>query len=300
MVVSMLFLLVLFVGVVANVGQAVNRRIALQLVADTGAYSGATQMGVIMNSMAAKNGAIQDLWRALTWVSAGLFGVSFTLGECISSEAVALAWEIGQPVLYNAIRLLNMTGRLRAVNTATHQADWNAQDLFPGETLEYFTDFDAMARAPELMIKPSGFELLGPIEDVGTGQSLDWTALNGDTQDNPEWACCSCCFYCDTVSASTSSGFWWKREKDADPSYFVFVARAPAVPAVAFDWFFRPIADGAIPEMTAMAAAKAVGGNLEKADNSYIVKMLPMKQFMYSDYILDTKFSPPRLQHVVH
>ena len=37
--------MLMFVAVVANVGQAVNRRIALQIVADAGAYTGASIMG---------------------------------------------------------------------------------------------------------------------------------------------------------------------------------------------------------------------------------------------------------------
>ncbi|MBI1874756.1 MAG: Tad domain-containing protein [Acidobacteria bacterium] len=52
MVVTMLFLLMLFVGVVVDVGQAVNRRIALQIVADTGAYTGASVMAVGLNQIA--------------------------------------------------------------------------------------------------------------------------------------------------------------------------------------------------------------------------------------------------------
>ena len=41
LIITMLWLFVLFVGMVAVVGQAVNRRIALQIVADSGAYTGA-------------------------------------------------------------------------------------------------------------------------------------------------------------------------------------------------------------------------------------------------------------------
>ena len=67
MVVVLLWVLILFVALVANVGQAVNRRIALQVVADSGAYSGASKMAEGMNHIAYANGVIQDFYGLATW-----------------------------------------------------------------------------------------------------------------------------------------------------------------------------------------------------------------------------------------
>src|SRR5262249_25651988 len=66
MVIVMLWVLILFVALVANVGQAVNRRVALQVVADAGAYTGATKMAEGMNYIAYANGTIQDYWALAT------------------------------------------------------------------------------------------------------------------------------------------------------------------------------------------------------------------------------------------
>ena len=51
MIIVMLNVFILFVALVANVGQAVNRRVALQVVADAGAYTGATKMAEGLNYM---------------------------------------------------------------------------------------------------------------------------------------------------------------------------------------------------------------------------------------------------------
>src|SRR4051812_31603610 len=62
MAVCLMFVMLLFVAVVANVGQAVNRRMALQVVADTGAYSGASVMATGLNQIAFWNAALQYTW----------------------------------------------------------------------------------------------------------------------------------------------------------------------------------------------------------------------------------------------
>ena len=52
LVCAMLFTLVMFVALVANVGQLVNRRVSLQLLADGGAWIGATVQAVQLNHYA--------------------------------------------------------------------------------------------------------------------------------------------------------------------------------------------------------------------------------------------------------
>src|SRR4051812_28843885 len=74
MAVTFPFLLILFVGIVVNIGQMVNRRVALQVVADAGAYTGATVMAVQLNAMARWNYEIQQEWASLTRATMG-FGV---------------------------------------------------------------------------------------------------------------------------------------------------------------------------------------------------------------------------------
>ena len=83
MVLPMLFALVLFVSMVANIGQAVNRRIALQLVADAGAYTGASAMATGMNHLAYWNRQVQRMYVSASDVS---FGFNFS-PSCVLSVA---------------------------------------------------------------------------------------------------------------------------------------------------------------------------------------------------------------------
>ena len=69
LVLPLLFVLVLFVAVVANVGQAVNRRIALQVLADTTAYTGGSVMATGMNHLAYWNRQLQRAYANVSNVS---------------------------------------------------------------------------------------------------------------------------------------------------------------------------------------------------------------------------------------
>ena len=124
LVASMLFTLTIFVALVVNVGQLVNRRVALQLVADAGAWSGATVQAVQMNHYAFWSRMVQNSYAFASGVSFG-----FNASECWSGVAA-----VGQFEYANS-------GMLRAqgnfLNTAYDEARrhslFNIDDLFPGE-----------------------------------------------------------------------------------------------------------------------------------------------------------------------
>ena len=124
LVCAMLFTLVMFVALVANVGQMVNRRVALQLMADAGAWSGATVQAVQLNHYAYWSRFVQN---AYVYTSAITFG--FRVGECWSS------WE-AMKVYYYGLGGMTLTGT-RFINKAYEEAErhskFNADDLFPGE-----------------------------------------------------------------------------------------------------------------------------------------------------------------------
>ena len=58
-----LVLMTVMVGTMVNVGQAINRRIALQIAADAGAWTGATNMAIGMNALAEVNDWRHDIDR---------------------------------------------------------------------------------------------------------------------------------------------------------------------------------------------------------------------------------------------
>jgi Flp pilus assembly protein TadG len=64
-VLTILFALFLIVAMSVNIGQAVNRRIMLQIAADAGAFTGASEMARGMNTIAEVNLRIQRAWAAM-------------------------------------------------------------------------------------------------------------------------------------------------------------------------------------------------------------------------------------------
>ena len=75
---AMLFTLTMFVALVVNVGQLVNRRVALQLVADSGAWSGATVQAVQLNQYAYWSRLMQNAFKNASAVSFGFRGYLFS------------------------------------------------------------------------------------------------------------------------------------------------------------------------------------------------------------------------------
>ena len=128
-VVVLLFSLFIVAGVVINVGQAVNRRIFLQIAADAGAFTGATEMARGMNTIAQLNGTIQRAWASLTYTTAG-FTVSPT---CAASVPAVIAYKTVQGVTADLIRLVNLGYGRRARSEAERVTSYNAMDLFPDE-----------------------------------------------------------------------------------------------------------------------------------------------------------------------
>jgi hypothetical protein len=66
------------------------------------------------------------------------------------------------------------------------------------------------------------------------------------------------------------------------------VVKAPAAKARVFDSFFGPYL---IPEMTAAAAARPVGGEVKKAKQEYVVKMIPVRDLKGSVYDMRNRVS---------
>src|SRR4051795_7604155 len=90
LIITMLMVFVIFTSMVVNVGQAVNRKIALQLVADAGAFTGGTRMAEALNYISYANGVIQDWWR-------------------VTTDAWAVAWALPPPGTCSAFDAINQT-----------------------------------------------------------------------------------------------------------------------------------------------------------------------------------------------
>ena len=101
-VLTILFALLLLVATSVNIGQAVNRRILLQVVADAGAFTGATEMARGMNTIAEQNGRIQRAWA--TMVQATRF---YELPPCGPNDQAVGAYGRAQGNLARVIRAVN-------------------------------------------------------------------------------------------------------------------------------------------------------------------------------------------------
>jgi hypothetical protein len=303
-VASMLVVMLLFVAVVANVGQAVNRRIALQMVADTGAYTGASIMATGLNQLALWNAALQYTWALFTIPASPVYtpfqfqrvGLSAVpSGYCKSIEGWIGYWSAVRDGINLVYRVENVGYGLLASSEARSTSDFNAADLFPGERLEY-GEFDSLADLrddPLGAIPPARSALTldeSPLVDDGTplravpvirripGSSLLFVpaerTLNYGCVDNAGWV--------PYVRWSSRRFVTWYHHSDGVKS-FVWIVKAPATRALMFDSFFG---GNAIPEMKAAAVAKPTGGSIEEGRREYIVKIMPLATVMAGSRML--------------
>jgi len=314
MVVAMLFTLILFVSVAADVGQAINRRIAVQMIADTGAYTGATVMAVGMNQLAYWNLWLQRAWAVYSWPMYTAMNLYF-FPSCELADDLTEIYEGVWQVINLAYQWVNVKYWVQARGEAARVTDFNAADLFPSretggphEELQY-TEYNL---SPDVNISVKRnilptlredafyvFPALIPSEQVpdGTDCAVDWAST--DAKPEFSYLCIrdSCGPFCAYPSwESQSPHVWWKKASD-DPAYFVWIVTAPRTRALMFDWFLDTSADkqGAIPEMTAAAAARPVGGSIVDGESTYVAKMVPLSEVMWSPggTIYDKAYSGP-------
>lgn len=278
----MLFVLVLFVGVVVDVGQAVNRRIALQVVADAGAYTGASIMAVGMNQLAVWNRVMQYAWVLFT--NPPVFNPMWYAFMIHDTSCDAADFEEG--LYYGAMGLLhgiywaeNVGYGFLAASEANRVSVYNAGDMFPGEDLGYAES--ALGQGVR-----AGHPLTGiaPSEEVPDGSDLKAIAfmnipiVNFVTvrSDSSNWYVCEDLFPPRFEVRDRQYPVWYRRT--GGPTSFVWVVTAPQTYALMFDtWFGGP---KIIPEMTAVAVAKPIGGNIEEGRDEYISKMIPVATVM--------------------
>ncbi len=290
LVVAMLFTLTMFVALVANVGQLVNRRVALQLVADAGAWSGATVQAVQLNHYAFWSRMVQNAYKNASAVS-----LNFTVGECDSSFAAVALFGYAQSGMLRSVA--NFTGK--AYGEAYRHSLYNIDDLFPGDRDNF--DFSTFAGPEEGSVAAlaDGNILPAPMtsgDDLYTGDhdysnetppqvvielaakvaSLAPWATSEAGSGMESWPCATVLPpMAATVYMPGPSGY--KLVKPGQPYIFVWrVKEKQPTKALFFDTFFGP---NAVPAMTAVAVAKAVGGNMQKGESRYRAKMVPVSDY---------------------
>jgi hypothetical protein len=307
MVVTMLWILVFFVAVVANVGQAVNRRIALQMVADAGAYTGGAVMATGWNHLAYWNRHIQ---RMASWIAVS--SDDFTVNICGCNPFIPLACdELTIPAYAAAhtfFQVENVTFGSLLKSEPRRVSDYNIRDLFPGENPNSFefshSDSDGDARLTNVYgvgELPIVATVLPSDADAEKGKPL-WDETFFDDIPNPIWGTSS-----DISPRSWTSlcfpeswdmelpVFWWKLAKFGPSVHFIYEVKSPPTKAIMFDSIIGP---NAIPQMKAVAVTKPVGdrnrrGEIERGDIGYVVKLVKVASVMLGNTITDPFYKAP-------
>lgn len=317
LVVAMLFTLTMFVALVVNVGQMVNRRVALQVIADAGAWSGATVQAVQLNHYAYWSRLVQNAYKNASGVSFG-----FNASECWSGMAATGMFYYAQSGMLRAVA--NFQGKAYA--QAQSNSYFNIDDLFPGERSNF--GFSTMAGpADGGVFAPADGNIfpfpLSKGDKLYTGDH-DWgnetlqqlpIELSTKIMGNMPWAVSKAGsgsenWQCATLIPPTSFRIYmigpagYKLQKLGQPYIFVWrVKEAQPTRALFFDRFFGP---NAIPAMTAVAVAKAVGGDVHKGQSRYRAKMVPVRDYsvtagMISDPLArDGRILPNPFRMIVH
>jgi hypothetical protein len=316
-VASMLFVLVIFVSVVANVGQAVNRRIALQTIADTGAYTGASVMAVGFNQLAYWNEWMQWAWAAFTqppivgpmWQAFIVHVVSYPVYTCGTADAWEGAYNGVMTGLHATYGAINIGYALLATSEATRVSKYNAADLFPTDyTRLRYREWDPS----EGVLRGHPFGQIAPSEPVPDGtqaKALGWLGyLTINSRSRNWYACANPGPFGIPIPQFRNRSYkvWFRKDRDRDKSSrlvtlqegnpaiqsFVWVVTAPATKGFMFDrWFGGNV----IPEMKAVAVAKPIGGEIEAGENKYVAKFMPVATVMAGNRLFGALL-PPFLQ----
>lgn len=277
---TMLTVLFLFVALSVNIGQAVNRRMAAQLMADAGAYTGATNMAIGANNVARWNLDIQRAWSLLTWATGGFI----VAPDCAINDQAVNAYNAFRRVTGLLLQVTNLGYVRVASQEARRTSRYNAYDLFPAEVERM--DYREVDPRPDVRI--TARRNLAPmppdagvftLTQVGGGARPRGgiPALSGARR-SAVWLCiCQACPPPLRIQPRSASFDVWYRKADPGPNYFSFIVTAPRTSALLMDRFFG---GAAMPAIKAAAAAKPVGGSIERGEPRYITKMMPLRNVM--------------------
>jgi hypothetical protein len=291
-VITLLMVFVLFLSMVVNVGQAVNRRIGLQLVADAGAFTGGSRMAEGLNYIAWANGVLQDNWALTT--DAWLATTIATLSECDALEAVHATHEATWYAIDVPLQAINLAYANIPYTEAKRVSKYNIADLFPGENVSDFEFKEADYNLDTGVIMPARDIMnLMDIEQVdGTDPKTSYPSVpplgGGADRSYSQWCWYSCGPFCIMVRNQTWDFDTWYKKSSSGSKHFVWLVKSPKTKGLMFDGFFGP---DLIPEMKAVAAARPVGGSIVDGDARYTMQLRPASKVMLTGLIMDEHYN---------
>jgi hypothetical protein len=274
-------------ALVANVGQAVNRRVMLQMVADAGAFTGASAQATMMNTISEFNQIIDTSWDVATYIM--LF---WTFQICGVDTAVEIAYKTIEMVMSIMIQVSNRGGAAWALLEAEMVTRRNIRDLFPDESvrtpLEVF-DTPSMGYSHAYNLNEAWPTLLSGFQLVALEQESV----------TKNWICYTPPFSLTSKNATFNMP-WEKSQPDEVTRFYWWVTAAPVDALVLPRKPWMPFGFPQVPEMTAVALAKPIGGEIapDGIGNEYVARLIPLST-------IDAQFgdfsgSLPSLTEVLH
>jgi len=274
------FTLLLLAATSINIGQAVTRRIMLQVVADAGAFTGATEMARGLNTLARINHRIQEDWGRLTTATLG-----FSEPPCAAALPAIASYRVSYLYWDSVFRGANALYSQRAAAEARRVTAANAAQLFPGESGPITRRAGEVDAALRVQRQHPAARLVTAREVPNFTRVAPDVAARSPGRRIVQFSCLQPPLPPLPVQATFS--LWY--EKLPRPIVgFAWVVKAPARAARLFDRFFSAgLGRPTIPEMTAVAWAKPVGGEIRRGRQLYRAKLMPLRAL-----------TPPLLQAV--
>jgi hypothetical protein len=341
-VLLLLFTLTSVSATVAIVGQATIRRVGIQMIADAGAWTGASVMATGMNQLSRLNAYMQYAWllftapplpvEGLTTGSPlypafkaqqlGTFLTAVPTVECNLADGWTLGYQAMRATIGAVYDINNFAFAVKARSEAVRVSMNNAADVFPGEEL-HFSEYPDGERLSEtggiLPFLARNYGYLANTPGVPNG----FTPKAGFLESLPNVikraylvpATRSLRYGCVTIVPTKLPGSkrivdlrlyqyrrasflppWRRKQPRAVPllgqrsvDYFVWIVTAPAIRA---PFFGRLLGDAVIPDMTAVAVARPVGGRIETGDARYVAKMVPVANVMATNHLASAVLPP--------
>jgi hypothetical protein len=281
-------------ALVANVGQAVNRRVMLQMVADAGAFTGASTQATVMNTISEFNQIIDTSWDVATALM-----LYWTFQFCGVDDAIGAIYRVIETVMSILIRVSNHGGAVWALMEAEMVTRQNIHELFPDGSVH--TPLESI---PSLLSSPSSagmgashiMNLQKAWPSLFSGFAIVRLQQESVTKN---WIC-----YTPPFSVSSKSGTfnmpWKKTQSDEVTRFYWWVTADPVDALVLPRKSWMPFGFPQVPAMTAVALAKPIDGDVEpdKRGAKYVARLIPLST-IHATFI-SLGGSLPSLTEVLH
>ncbi len=281
-------------ALVANVGQAVNRRVMLQMVADAGAFTGASTQATVLNTISEFNQIIDTSWDVATALM-----LYWTFQFCGVDDAIGAVYRIIETVMSIMIRVSNHGGAVWALMEAEMVTRQNIRDLFPdGSVHTPLESFGGLLSSPSSL--GMGASHIINMQKAWPSLFSGFATVRLEQESvTKNWIC-----YTPPFSVSSKSGTFnlpWEKSDPDEVTRFYWWVSADAVDALVLprkSWM--PFGFPQVPAMTAVALAKPIGGDVEPDENGseYVARLIPLSTI--DAIFIDLGGSLPSLTEVLH